>query len=102
MDELFYKWFNDHKEKLQNIGIQTDLIEKSTQFSNPNLSVFADHLTDTKFGRVTVWKSGFINMEILDIQSEELIFFKHLDFSVKYSEIGNLLDEYIEKLIRLS
>ncbi|WP_156487451.1 immunity protein TriTu family protein [Neobacillus novalis] len=102
MDELFYRWFNDHKEKLQKMGIQTDLISKSIQSCNPNPSIFVDHLTSTRGGRVTVWKSGFIDMEILDIQSVELIFFKHLDLTVEYSDIENLLDEYIEKLISQS
>jgi hypothetical protein len=69
MDELFYKWFNDYKEKLQKMGIQTDLISKS--------KYFVDHLTSLRIGRVTVWKSGFIEMEILDIQSSEQIFYKN-------------------------
>jgi hypothetical protein len=38
-DELFYKWINDHKEKLQKIGIQTDLISESIQSCNPNPSI---------------------------------------------------------------
>jgi hypothetical protein len=80
--------------------IQTELISKS--IPNPNPSVCAHHSTEKKMGEVIVWKSGFIDMIIFDIQSGEQIFYKHLNLSVKYSEIENLLDEYIEKLIKHS
>lgn len=89
MDELFYKWFNDNKTKLNNKGIQTEKISKS--IPNPNPSVIADHTTETHMGRVTVWKSGLIDMEILDQSSAETVFYKQTKITDEYPDIEVLL-----------
>ncbi|WHY75285.1 hypothetical protein QNH20_14110 [Neobacillus sp. WH10] len=64
MEELFYSWFKEHREELLKKGIVTDLILEPTTTDNP--AIFADHLSSTKMGRVTVWNSGSIEIEILD------------------------------------
>ena len=50
--------------QLRKRGIETDLISEPTLTDNP--AIFADHLSSTKMGRVTVWNTGAIDIEILD------------------------------------
>src|SRR4051812_29671789 len=100
MEELFYSWFNENKEKLQQMGIETDLISKPTSTSSP--AIFADHLTEIKVGRVTVWNSGSINLEILDQSSGETVYHKHFEISDKTPNIENLLADYFKVLLSQS
>lgn len=98
MNEIFYKWLNENQVRLGKKGIQTQNISKSPQ--NPNPSVFTDHYYVNKLGRITVWKSGIIDMEILDEQSEETVFHKHFEITDKSPNVENVLEEYFRNLMR--
>jgi hypothetical protein len=76
VEELFYSWFKENKEELRKKGIETDLISEPTLTDNP--SIFADHLSSTKIGRVTVWNSGAIDIEIADQLTGQTVLNKHL------------------------
>ena len=98
MEELFYSWFKENKEELLNRGIETDLILEPTLTDNP--AIFADHFSSTKMGRVTVWNSGSIDIEILDKFSGDTVFYKHLEIKVKDPHIEFVLKEYFDCLVR--
>jgi hypothetical protein len=97
MDDLFYKWFYDNRTKLNNKGIQTEEITKSPP--NPNPSVSADHTTETYMGRVTVWKSGLIDVEILDQCSAKRVYYKHFEITDENPNEEYLLGDYFQKLL---
>jgi len=96
MDDKFHKWFTDNKTALENKGIQTDEIKQSVPNSNP--SIFAEHTTDTRIGRVTVWKSGLIDMEILEQSSMETVFYRHLQ-KTDNPDVEIIIEDYVKELV---
>jgi hypothetical protein len=97
MDETFYKWFNENKASLVNKGIQTEEIKQSVPNTNPN--VVAEYTTDMRIGRVTVWKSGLIDMEILEQSSMETVFYRHLEITDDYPDVEIIIEDYVKELI---
>ncbi|OIJ20708.1 hypothetical protein BKP45_08680 [Anaerobacillus alkalidiazotrophicus] len=96
MEELFYSWFKENKEELRKKGIETDLISGPTLTDNP--SIFADHLSVTKMGRVTVWNSGAIDIEIVDQLTGQTVLNKHLEIREKTPCVKSILEEYFDCL----
>jgi hypothetical protein len=96
MDDKFYKWFNDIKTALENKCIQTGEIKQSVPNSNP--SIFAEHTTDSRIGRVTVWKSGLIDMEILEQSSMETVFYRHLQITDN-PDVEVIIENYVKELV---
>jgi hypothetical protein len=61
-----------------------------------NPEIFADHISSTKMGRVTVWNSGLIDMQILDQNSGETVFYRHLQIKETNPRIDCVLKEYFD------
>lgn len=97
MEQLFYRWFNENKTVLANKGIQTEEIKQSKRNINP--SVVAEHTTDLRIGRVTVWNSGLLDMEILEQSSMETVFYKHLEITDDYLDVEVIIEDYVKELI---
>ncbi|MEO2075981.1 MAG: hypothetical protein ABGX20_11485 [Bacillus sp. (in: firmicutes)] len=97
MKELFFSWFKEHKEELLKRGIKTDLILEPTMTDNS--AIYADHISSGRMGRVTVWNSGLIDMEILDQNSGETIFYTHLEIRETNPQINCVLKEYFDRLV---
>jgi hypothetical protein len=97
VEELFYSWFKEHKEELLNKGIATDLISEPTLTDNP--AIFADHISSTRMGRVTVWNSGLIEMEIVEQNASETVYYQHLEINEQNPRVEVILREYFDRLV---
>jgi hypothetical protein len=97
VEELFYSWFKEHKDELLNKGVATDLISKPTLTDNP--AIFADHLSSTRMGRVTVWNSGSIEIEIVEQNTSETVYYKHLEINEQNPCVEVILGEYFDCLV---
>lgn len=95
---MFYSWFKKNKEELRKMGIETNLISEPTMTDNP--AIFADHLSSTKMGRVTVWNSGAIDIEVLDQFTGQTVLNKHLEITEKSPCVKFILREYFDCLVR--
>ncbi|MEW9122687.1 MAG: hypothetical protein AB2421_08235 [Thermotaleaceae bacterium] len=97
MEELFYSWFKEHKEDLLKTGIATELISEPTLTDNP--AIFADHFSSTRMGRVTVWNSGSIEIEVVEQDASETVYYKHLEINEENPRVEVILREYFNRLI---
>jgi hypothetical protein len=95
VEEIFYSWFTEHKEELLNKGIATDSISEPTLTDNP--AIFADHLSSTRMGRVTVWNSGSIEIEIVEQNTSETVYYQHLEINEQNPCIEFILGEYFNR-----
>jgi len=76
------------------MGITIDqIIENDEPTDNDGIAV--DYLSKICLGRVSVWESGDVDMEILNISSEEVLFYKHYD-SLKTVDFNKLLQEFFD------
>lgn len=83
---------------LKQKGIETDLLLVPTLTDNP--ATFADHITETKMGRVSIWDSGSLNLEVLDQSTGKTVYFKDIEILDKNPNMEQLLSEYFEALLR--
>jgi len=92
MTDLFLQWNEENHKALNNMGVTIDQILMSKEPTN-NVCVAIDYLSKACLGRVSVWESGNIDIEILDIDSEKVLLYEHYDFD-KSPDFWNLLKDY--------
>lgn len=97
MDIKFKQWAEDKAKVLLTKGIRTDNIINSGQESN-NPSTRADHMTDICLGRITVWKSGDMIIEVLDVETCDTIMFESFELQ-EDDDFSNYLTEYFKTLV---
>lgn len=96
MDIRFKQWLEDNTKILLTKGIITDnIINDGQESDNPSTRV--DHITDNCLGRITVWKSGDMVIEVLDIETCDTIMFKNYDLKGN-NDFNDYLVEYFEIL----
>lgn len=74
MNLNFKKWIEDNKKNLYEKNIVVKNIVTSGEKSN-DPSTRADFFSAKYLGCVTVWKSGSIDIEVLDIEKISTVFF---------------------------
>lgn len=89
MTNLFLKWNEENRVKLDKIGITIEQIIANDEPSD-NRGIAVDYLSKICLGRVSVWESGDVDIEILDINSEEVLLYEHFD-SLKTVDFHELL-----------
>ncbi len=97
MDIKFKQWAKGTAKILLNKGITTDNVINAGQESN-NSSTRVDHMTDNCLGRITVWKSGDINMEVLDVETSDTILFENYTME-EHAKFETYLEEYFRVLV---
>ena len=97
MDIRFKQWAEDNAKILLNKGITTDNIINAGQESN-NPSTRVDHMTDSCLGRITVWKSRDMNIEVLDVETCDTIMFENYELE-QNAEFDAYLAEYLRILV---
>jgi len=75
MNTVFVEWVNLKKESFENDGVNTDDINVAANNVNPSVAV--DYSSQSCIGRVSVWQSGLMDIEILHIDTEERLLFEH-------------------------
>lgn len=96
MYDLFVYWILTKYNSWGVQGIRTIEV-KIRGFESNNPSVTVDNESDTCLGRITVWKSGFMDMEILETQSGNTTLFKHIELS-QNPDFESILHEYTVRM----
>ena len=94
MIRRFLQWNEENRKKLDKMGITIDQIIKNDEATD-NDGIAVDYLSEICLGRVSVWESGDVDMEILNINSEEVLLYKHYD-SLKTVGFNQLLQEFFD------
>ncbi|MCL2862028.1 MAG: hypothetical protein FWE22_06430 [Firmicutes bacterium] len=85
------EWANNNKQLFESKGIKTEKI-----FSN-EYNVYVDHETKNCIGRIIFNAEGYVDIEIIEIESEVKIMYAHYAFQSDFFE--DLIDSYIRILI---
>lgn len=82
MNEQFLNWAKENEEYILKQGITSEIpdFKKSIEekkLINPCQTVYYN--SANKIGSGSVWKSGCMDMEIIDCDTEEVEYYKHFD-----------------------
>lgn len=94
MNKLFMEWLNENKEKLRQIGIQTESIKESP-VSSLNQGVTIENISKNCLGQVSVWHSGLMDIEVLEIETESRLLYEHYEFS-QAPDFSKVLQKYVK------
>lgn len=75
MHSIFLKWVEERKPQIDMLKISTD--EVNIAENNVNPSVTVDYSSEMCIGRVSVWETGLIDMEVLDSDTGKRLYFEH-------------------------
>ena len=97
MEKLFLDWIEKNRNNIERMGIQIDeLVSGTNEYSQA--STRADFLSDDKLSRITVFESGRIYIQILNLETSmtEYIFDDIIDSENTFDDF---IDQVIAKLI---
>lgn len=97
MTKRFLQWNEENRNKFDKMGITIDQIINNDKTTD-NDGIAIDYLSKICLGRVSVWESGDIDMEILNISSEEVLLYKHYN-SLKTVDFNKLLQEFFDVML---
>lgn len=99
MHKLFKKWIEKNKSKLMDMGINTEIIRftDNTEEILDNVIVI-ESISKNYFGEVTVWNSGYMDMEIIDKETGKQCLWIHKDLT-EDSNFDEIMYEYVNFLI---
>lgn len=101
MNELFLQWAKEHIKELAEKGIVSEIpdltkevVEKKLQ--NPCQVVY--YYSSIYIGYVSVWQTGITDMEILNIETESLEYYRHFD-NINDLGFDTILEEFFQNLL---
>lgn len=95
MIKSFLNWNKKNKDVLEHVGITIDYISNLKEENNDSIAI--DYLTKRCIGRVSVWATGYIDVEILDIDSERSLLYEHYECD-NQMDYGKLLSHFFQIL----
>ena len=89
-------WARKIEEKAVSGNIVTKLSILPENIETDNRSAYLDVDTDKYIGRIIFWESSFCDLEILNIESGENIYYKHIEnctnnFDLEFEEFFRIL-----------
>ena len=98
MNIKFKEWLEKNKENLCKKNIKVENVVNSGEQSN-DPSTRADFFSNKYLGCVTVWRSGSIDIEILDIEKISTVFFDNRKIDIN-TDLDSFLEDFFDKLLR--
>jgi hypothetical protein len=100
MNEVFLQWAKEHEKDLLERGIVSEIPDLSKEvlekkLQNPCQVVY--FYSKTHLGFVSVWKSGIMDMEILNAENSNLEFYQHIDDVTKMN-MDDILESFFKKM----
>lgn len=82
MNEQFLNWAKENEKNILKKGISLEILDfkkaiKEKRLTNPCQTIYYN--SKNKIGSVSVWKSGCMDIEIIDCNTEEIEYYKHFD-----------------------
>jgi|GEM_PF-4668008 len=88
--EDFRKWVKDASFDVRAVSFETA--------NNNNDSSYVDIRTTTVLARITLWSFGSCDLIVLDVESEEQIFWKNYEFD-DWTAACKVLTQFIEDIL---
>ncbi|WP_248926751.1 hypothetical protein [Paenibacillus hamazuiensis] len=79
MISKFSSWIESNKLNLQDLGIISEKIIKSSNNLNPSITIH--QTTDDCLGQISVWESGLVDMEVISISDGRKLLYEHQEIS---------------------
>lgn len=95
MNKAFNEWLKQNDKLFFDKKIIIDDIKIVESTSNPCTTVY--HSSEKYIGQISVWQSGAMYFEILEIEGEKTILQKHIEITNNI-DFKSLLSEYIENM----
>ncbi|OPX41840.1 hypothetical protein CLHUN_42920 [Ruminiclostridium hungatei] len=93
----FLKWVETKRYGLKKLGITTENINVTEEsLLNPSTSV--DHFSQVCIGRVSVWETGEMDVEVLHFETEKRLLFEHFELGAE-PDYDEILRGYFQVLI---
>lgn len=97
MLRLFKEWLSNNEIKFKGLGIKIDDITQSIEDS-PDPSIRVDHISYNSMGRITVWGSKKIDIEVIDFNTGDTKLFEHKQINNEVPNFDLLLETYIKTM----
>ncbi|GIO67643.1 immunity protein TriTu family protein [Paenibacillus cookii] len=94
---LLKEWLSQNEKKLEGLGIKLDDLTYSVEGSpDPSLSV--DHVSDSSMGRITVWSSKKIDIEVIDFNTGDTKLYEQKEITDDFPNFDLLLENYVKNM----
>lgn len=97
MNKKLIIWQTENKDRLLNMGIVTENIRESPE-NILHKGVTVEHASSKCLGQVSAWESGLLDIEIIDIETEDRLLLEHYELKDDI-DFNNILQKYIEIMI---
>ena len=97
-NNYFNEWLVLNSHRVAQMGIVQNISVNEGVGELPNPTVVVEHSSGQRIGQVIVWESGFIDFEVMNIKTGELILWEHRDLEGQ-PNFDNILGKYFELLI---
>ncbi|NPD25808.1 hypothetical protein D7Y27_16690 [Corallococcus sp. AB004] len=88
--EAFHRWFSECGARLASPGVSIEFREVTN--GDPR-SARIDLESDSKLGRATVWETGLCDLELLDVETQEPLLYRHHE-QLTPARLAAVLDEF--------
>lgn len=96
MNKHLIEWQNENKLNLLEMGIETENIRESPD-NSLDQGVTVEHISKSCLGQISIWKSGLMDIEIIDIETENRLLYEHHEFE-QTPNFDDLLHKYIRMM----
>ena len=93
----FNEWIILNAQRFEQMGMAQNVRFNDGIGELPNPTMVVEHSYGQCIGQITVWESGFMDFEIIDIKSGEQLLWEHRDLDGQ-PDFGNILEEYLKLL----
>lgn len=96
MHKKFFEWIKNVESDLEAKGITTENVNM-TGDNVPNPSITVDNFSQVCIGRISVWETGEMDVEILHFETEERLMYEHYELDDE-PDFNKILIDYLNVL----
>ena len=94
---LLKEWLSQNEKKLERLGIKLNDLTYSVEGS-PDPSLRVDHVSDSFMGRITVWNSRNIDIEVIDFNTGDTKLYEQKEIIDDFPDFDLLLENYVKNM----
>lgn len=92
------EWLSKNDKNLEGLGIRLDHVTYSDECS-PDPSIRVDHISKSSMGRITVWDSKLIDIEVIDFHTGDTKLYEQKELNDDISSnFELLLEKYVNNM----
>ena len=100
MRELLQNWIEMRRTDLAKIGITTGEVHMGPDVP-PKPGLYVDHDTSTALGRIVIWESGEMEVEVISAEDGKQLFWKYYELEGE-PNFDLLLQNYLNALTEVN